>query len=545
MREEPLYKPSPWGQKFHSLSVDEALGAGSAGPGKTTVLLADPMEQIVTEAARCISKFDPKHPAFGPKMVQLVADAKVYDRSELERELLEQGLPFEPREYRPLSDAEAWEKWCYHPPGSSTGWALHVRRTRTMLDQSIEKFLRLYRRIDPQMHWDSTRAIGKFSSGYHFQFGHMKDPLDYEQYFSSEFSHLAFDELVQFLENQYDQLRTRVRSSDWILRRMLKVRAMSNPVLTHEGHDFTVDPYWVRKRFVDAEPQGNKIFRRRIKMEDGTSEFVTRVYLPAKLSDNPDAGFRRDYEKRLKDQKPHIKKALFDGDWYTVAGGFFADSWIMNIHVCEPFTIPTEWPVFRSMDWGFKVCGVVYWAALDPENTLFVFREYTFKGKTATQVAQRVKDIEEDEGLWGDNGKSSIRGWADTQLWEKRGEQGKSKFEEFVALGVTWEPADKASKRRNCERLLERLNSHESGSSTPGIVYFSCCRNAIRTIPSMPTDSKDPELPMDGGDDHWLDASLYLVAGVSRTDPKASYSDEDDDEDPTPEGSGGDGYGGS
>ena len=55
------YKPSPWGTKFHALRVDEALGGGSAGPGKTTALIADPSEQIAVEHVRCLKTFDPKN----------------------------------------------------------------------------------------------------------------------------------------------------------------------------------------------------------------------------------------------------------------------------------------------------------------------------------------------------------------------------------------------------------------------------------------------------------------------------------------------------
>ena len=40
---------SPWGNEFHSLAVDEALGGGSAGPGKSLALLMDPSPQMVVE----------------------------------------------------------------------------------------------------------------------------------------------------------------------------------------------------------------------------------------------------------------------------------------------------------------------------------------------------------------------------------------------------------------------------------------------------------------------------------------------------------------
>ncbi len=45
----PPYTPSAWGAAYHSLPYDQVLGAGSAGPGKTTVLIWEPLAQIITE----------------------------------------------------------------------------------------------------------------------------------------------------------------------------------------------------------------------------------------------------------------------------------------------------------------------------------------------------------------------------------------------------------------------------------------------------------------------------------------------------------------
>ncbi len=47
------YKASPWQERFHSLKVDEALGGGSAGGGKSLCLLADPLQQIIVQHKRC------------------------------------------------------------------------------------------------------------------------------------------------------------------------------------------------------------------------------------------------------------------------------------------------------------------------------------------------------------------------------------------------------------------------------------------------------------------------------------------------------------
>lgn len=469
---DSLYTPSEWGQRFHDLQggpdgIHEALGAGAAGPGKSMVLLMDPTDQILVEHDRCTDKHHPN----------------------------------------------------YHPWGMSTGWALHLRRTRPMLDQTIARSQRIFPTMDPGAKYNSANTTWQFSSGFRYQFGHCKDPDDWDIYMSNEYTWIGFDELVQFEQEQYLQISGRLRSGDPILRHMTKVRACSNPVLSvSQTIGVTInDPQWVRKYFVEPEPTGEKILKKRIKARDGRTKWRRRIYLPATLYDNPDPDFVEDYEATLLGKPMHIQKALLYGDWWVSAGSFYGESWNDQIHVCEPFRIPYEWPIFRSMDWGYKKPGTVLWIALDPDDNMYVYREYTFQEKTDAEVAEQIKRIEKDEGLWG-SGKSLITGPADTQLWEKRGDSGKSKAEVMAELGVHWQKADKGpgSRKSNAQRLLKRMNDHHGGHTTPGIVFFEGCRMCRTTIPGVQTNPKDLEEPADGGEDHWHDAVLYACAHASR-----------------------------
>lgn len=461
----PIYQPSLWGQTYHSLTHDEALGAGAAGPGKTLVLLMDPLAQIVTEHERTTN---PKHK-------------------------------------HPLA------------PGSSVGWALSLRRTMPMIEQTIVRSQRIFKRLDPGAQYDGTKHTWVFSSGFRYQFGHCKDPNDWEQYFSNEYTWVGFDELVQFLEEQYDQISGRVRTSDPVLRKMLKTRAMSNPTLSRDQMEnvSVEDPMWVRKRFVDPAPTGKVTLVKNLTLASGEKVRRTRIYLPATLYDNPDPEFVRMYESTLRDKKPHIQQALLYGNWYASFGSFFGDDWIPAVHICKAFKIPDDWLRFRSMDWGFKSPGCIHWWAMDFDGDLFCERELTFKDMTAEQVAKRVKDIEVDLGLWHGN-QSRITGPADTQLWEKRGSTAMSMAQEFQKHGVPWLQADKTSRSRNAGLLLSRLKDHERRTKSPGVQFFENCVMAIRTLPTILSDKNDPETPQDGGDDHWADSCYYACAFASK-----------------------------
>lgn len=488
------YTPSRWGEIFHALPHHEALGAGSAGPGKTSVLIAEPFTQIAIEHKRCYEAMDHEFPL-------------------------------------------AW--------GDSVGWSLHLRRTYIELGQTIARTKKMFPLIDPRVRWVEDSAEMRlgwiFSSGYHYQFGHCKDPDDWEMYQSSEFTLIKFDELVSFNEEQYDQISTRLRCSDPVLGdpelHLLKIRSMSNPFMRRTEENYTVhNPHWVRERFVDPDPKGNVTLERDLVNAEGETITVTSIYVPAKLSDNPDKAFVKQYDVQLLKQKPHIRRALRDGDWYVIAGAHYADDWRPTLHICKPFKIPGTWLRFRSMDWGFKKHGCIYWWAMDEEGNIWAEYEYSFRGRLAREVAKDVKRIETKVlGIKWKNGRSPLSGPADTQLWERRGDSASSKADEFAAEGVFWQPADKGphSRQRNSELFTARLQDHEDETETPGIMFFEDCRMAQRTIPTIQSSDTDPECPADGGEDHWHDAICYACAYAShgRAGIGGAKSEDDADDD--------------
>lgn len=470
MADGALYVPSPWQTLFHNAcnpdgtQINEVLGAGAAGPGKTESLLHDPLFQVKVEHERQVN---PDHPF-------------------------------------------------YKTPGTSVGWALHIRREVKRLENTIARSHRIFPAIDAGARWNSQNTTWTFSSGYRLQFGHCKDPHDWIQYQGTEFTHIAFDELVEFEKEQYVQVCSRLRTTDKVLKHMLRVRSCSNPVMRRQSATDTAssDPYWVRKYFVKPAPEGKKIIRRPIRLRNGKVRYHTRLYLPATLYDNPDKDFVEEYEFNLRTKPTHIQKALLYGDWWVSPDSFFAEEWNKQLHVTAPFKIPRNWKRFRSMDWGFKQPGVILWWAMDPDGNLWCEREFTFRGMVDKEVGQRLLEYEKEMGL-GNGYRSFLTGPADTQLWEQRGDSSKSKAQVFADMGIMWTPANKKSRYGNAQLVMKRLKDHHHGTTVPGLVFFDTCTQTITTLPAIQTDPKDLEVPLDGGEDHWYDAVAYAVAFAS------------------------------
>jgi hypothetical protein len=434
--------------------------------------------------------------------------------------------------------------------GYSEGWALHLRRTLTRLTETIERAHRMFPLIDPDVDWNEKKSIFTFSSGFKYQFGHCKDRNDYMNYIGQSYTHIGFDELIEFMKKQYDFICARNRSGDPVLRLMLKKRSMSNPKMADaKGENIEIDdPGWVKRYFVDPAPEGNKILRTKIVLKSGEVTHVRRLYLPATLYDNPDKDFVRQYEIELRSKPKHIQECYLFGRWDSVIGSFFEDSWNPDIHRCRPFKIPQHWPVFRSLDWGYVTHGNLGYYALDPTlDTLYKFWEVTFQKKQVTHFVKTIlRPFEEANKLWNPFSGSLIYGPADTQIWEERGETALSKYQEFVQNGVDWCYADKRSREDNAQRVHERLVAHENFSRPPKLIIFENCKSTLQVLPAMQTDVNKPTEPAKGGFDHPYDETSYACAYIQGRiiDPpnyKGKVVEKDDDE-PQQESRGSFGY---
>lgn len=478
------------------------LGGGAAGPGKSLTLLWDPIvTQAVIEHAR----------AFGGALL----------------DELPEWLGDLCRRY-PIR------------PGESEGHALHLRRSMPQLLENIDRSLRMFKKFDENAEYSRERHSWTFSSGYKFTFGHCREKDSHQDYLSKQYTHLGLDEGYQFEDYQYEELDARVRSADPILSLLLRTRVMSNPA-----------PGWLKDRFVTPEPKGEVVFR--IKVVDprtGEVNYRTRQFLPATLDDNPDKEFVRQYKIRLLSKPSHMRARYLYGDWDSVEGGYFEDDYNPQVHIIPPFKIPRDWPKFRMMDWGYKAPGVILWGALDPDENLYIFYEFNFRLLKDEEVAFRVKEIEQRFGFWNKRAnKSRLTGPADTQLWEERGDSGKSKAAVFAEKGIYWRQADKASIARNAERITERLRDYGK-DRPPGLMLFDNCKKTAEMLASIAVDENDSTVPDKKSPlKHWFDALGYGCAHASRgrggiiMEEHPFDAAENDNDEPLPAATGTYGYG--
>ena len=227
------------------------------------------------------------------------------------------------------------------------------RRTAKQLEEVIARSKQIYpltgavwRKQEATWEWVSGPAKGA-----RLKMRHLWDDADAANYQGHAYTWTCFEELTNWPNSDpMDKMRATLRSAHGV---PCKLRATCNP--GGPGHN------WVKARYIEPARLGYTLIR-----DPRTQEI--RVFIPAKLEDNP-ALTSKDpmYEHRLMGAGSEaLVKAWRYGEWDIIAGGFFDDVWKADIHIIDPFEIPSTWIRSRSFDWGHaKPSSLGMWAESD------------------------------------------------------------------------------------------------------------------------------------------------------------------------------------
>jgi hypothetical protein len=289
------------------------------------------------------------------------------------------------------------------------------------------------------------------------------------------------------------------------------MRATTNP--GGRGH------HWVKKMFIDPAPynksfdatdvETGEVLRYPAGHEKAGKPLFKRRFIPARLSDNPYLSSAGDYEAMLLSLPEQQRRQLLEGDWDIKEGAAFTE-FNRDIHVVEPFTIPSNWVKFRACDYGYGSYSGVLWFAVSPSEQLIVYREHYVSKVLATDLADQILELESGDG--------NIKyGVLDSSLWHKRGDTGPSLAEQMIMKGCRWRPSDRSrgSRVAGKNEIHRRLQIDEF-TEEPRLVIFSNCTNLVAQLPALPIDKKNPEDIDTTSEDHLYDALRYGIMSRPR-----------------------------
>jgi len=420
-----------------------------------------------------------------------------------EREVLYGGAAGGGKSYAMLADPL---RYFGHPDFSG----LLLRHTTEELRELIYKSQELYPKIWPGIKWSERKMQWTAPSGARLWMSYLDRDEDVLRYQGLAFSWIGFDELTQWpTPYAWNYMRSRLRSTAPDL--PIFMRATTNP--GGRGHS------WVKKMFIDPSP-ANSTFNA-VDIETGVDlifpeghnkagqPLFKRRFIPASLVDNPYLAASGDYEAMLLSLPEQQRRQLLHGDWDIKEGAAFTE-FTREHHVIAPFEVPHNWRKFRACDYGYGSHTGVLWFTIAPDEQLIVYRELYVSKVLATDLADMVLDLEQDDG--------NIKyGVLDSSLWHKRGDTGPSLAEQMIMKGCRWRPSDrsKGSRVSGKNELHRRLQIDEY-TQEARLVFFDNCVNTIAQIPAIPLDKNNPEDVDTKAEDHLYDALRYGIMSRPR-----------------------------
>lgn len=446
----PNYKPSERQTKFHLTECFETLYGGAAGGGKTAALCAEAITSALEMPDVHVYIFrrtlkELKQSVFNEIMAQI---AKYQNLPDNKKAILADGR----------------------------------RLTIT---------------------YNSSESVFKFSNGSFIQLAYLDTVADRYNYQSAEIHVLLIDELTHFLEDDYEYLKTRLRSATYP---RCRVMCSTNP--GNAGHG------WVKNRFIKSKDP--KI---RLEPEHAYTDPLTgmsRIFIPAKVDDNPSAKFKEGYKKVLNAiPDEQLRKALRDGDWDVFEGQVYTE-WNKDIHVVDKLPINLDvCKKYIGFDWGYNDYAAAIWIAEAPESVdgvkhVFAYREIYDRQKTPTWWAQQIAEIIRDEPI-------------EYMILPHDCFSHLGGNQTIARTFSDWDiPHLRADSKSHAAKLHRQALLHQllevAADRRPYLQLHTNCANTIRIIPDLPYSDTKPEEISDHAEDHAYDALTYGLMVVTGGD---------------------------
>jgi phage terminase large subunit len=187
-----------------------------------------------------------------------------------------------------------------------------------------------------------------------------------------------------------------------------------------------------------------------------------------------------DYVEQLDSLPEDMRKRWRYGSWDVAEGQYFAE-FDRKVHTCEPFCIPREWRIYRTMDYGLDMLAV-YWIAVDNNKNCYVFRELCEENLPISDAAKKILDFtDENENIYAT--------LAPPDLWNRSQETGKSKAFIFGEAGLRLSQSNN-DRETGWLAIKELLRKDEEGQARLHI--FTNCKRLIKNLPELMRDQKRP-----------------------------------------------------
>ena len=428
-------------------------------------------------------------------------------------------------------------------------------------DDLVSQTERLFPQFEDGCRFSQSPSRYKWTwpTGEELLFRHVDQPKDYKRFHGHEYPFIGWNELTKFPDEElYDLMMSVNRCS--FSPEVNTPRDRDGNYLTPDGKPLppipmfifsTTNPdgaghHWVKERFIDKAPAGRIHIDKSEVFDPQTQkkQVVERSQVHIWGSHIENHKLTKEYIAELLEQCRGNKRrfmAWFLGRWDIPAGGALDDVWT-DANLVERFKVPDNWYVDRSMDWGSSTpYSIGWWATANGEEVelpsgnkfcpaadslIQVYEDYGAvslsknKGvrRSATEVAYRVTEIEQQLQAGGWIGLKPYGGPADTQIKEVREADTETIQEKMSRLGVYWTDSDKAKGARvnGLALIRDRLEAVTKYPDQPGLYFMRNCVASTKLLPAMPPHPVQSDDVDTKAIDHVYDMVRYRVLKSGR-----------------------------
>lgn len=374
---------------------------------------------------------------------------------------------------------------------------LYLRKTGLRAREQLEDLVGSVLRYVPHRY---TQGLIRFPNDSQIIVGHFQTEKEALNYLGIEYDWIIIEEATSLTARVHNALRQSARTS----------KAGWRPRIYNSTNPLGVGHKYYKNRFIDHERKYADEMNR------------TRKFIFATVSDNK--AVNEDYRGNLEQLTGVERKAYLEGNWDVSAGAYF-DQWNHDLHVVAPITLPPQWKVWASMDYGFNHWNVIYLHAQTGDGVITTFHELAHRKHYPSEI---VPDFRAVLASYGIHISRLEKFYAGADVFNKTGQSEKSIDEQYAALGIKFTHAETSAGSRvgGAHHLQKLLGQPERGVAPRWFITRNCER-LINCLPYLEVDPNNPEdvLKVDadergeGGDDAY-DAVRYglFVSGTKKLD---------------------------
>ena len=239
----------------------------------------------------------------------------------------------------------------------------------------------------------------------------------------------------------------------------------------------------VRKILMTTNVAGHDWLYHRYVKQDGLKEEAKKqfklIHAPSTENIHLPPGYVESMLASWSDDK--IQREIY-ASWDSFSGQVYTE-FRRDVHVIQPFVVPTTWTRIIGIDAGFRNAACWLWAAIDYDENVFIYREFYEKEWLVQEIVKGNKKLNKPGVLQLGKGEKIEQARIDPSTKAVRGQTGVSEYETYLEHLPPDFPLMPANNEvaAGIDRVKTFLQIRQP-TNKPRLFIFNTCINLIEEL---------------------------------------------------------------